>query len=292
MEIRNVYAAYFSGTGTTEKTVTEIATTIASGLNAGEKTVELKTYDFTLPDARKNPPTFSENDLVIFGTPVIAGRVPNLLLKFLDTLKGNGAYSVPVVLFGNRNFDDALIELRDILRNHEYKPIAAGAFIGEHSFSTILAAGRPDEKDMILIRSFADTITEKIIRYSKNEDDANNHNSADDESLTDFHVEGVPYPYRGYYQPRDRNENPINILKVKPLTNENCIDCKLCAKLCPLQSISYENVSEIPGICMKCCACVKKCPVQAKYYNDEGYLYHQHELEEMYARRAEPSIYF
>ena len=53
-------------------------------------------------------------------------------------------------------------------------------------------------------------------------------------------------------------------------------------------SISKEDPTQVPGICIKCCACVKKCPVGAKYYDDDGYLYHQHELEELYARRAEP----
>lgn len=67
--------------------------------------------------------------------PVIAGRVPNVLLKFLDTLQGGGALAVPVVLYGNRNFDDALIELRNILQDRGFYAIGAAAFIGEHSFS-------------------------------------------------------------------------------------------------------------------------------------------------------------
>jgi multimeric flavodoxin WrbA len=40
--------------------------------------------DFTLPDKRKLKYTFTESDIVIVGTPVYAGRVPNLLLKFLN----------------------------------------------------------------------------------------------------------------------------------------------------------------------------------------------------------------
>ena len=84
--------------------------------------------------------------------PVIAGRVPNVLLKFLDTLQGGGALAVPVVLYGNRNFDDALIELRNILQDRGFYAIGAAAFIGEHSFSRILAAGRPDSSDLELSR--------------------------------------------------------------------------------------------------------------------------------------------
>ncbi|MDO4842978.1 MAG: hypothetical protein Q3982_09905, partial [Phoenicibacter congonensis] len=65
----------------------------------------------------------------------------------------------------------------------------------------------------------------------------------------------------------------------------------LCARVCPMGSINPENVKEFIGICIKCGACIKKCPMQAKYYEDAGYLYHQHELEEGYTRRAEPAIF-
>ncbi len=90
---------------------------------------------------------------MVFGTPTYAGRVPNVLLKYLATVKGNGAAAMPVVTFGNRAFDDSLIELRDILRDNGFRPFAAAAFVGEHSFSTTLAAGRPDADDLRLRRS-------------------------------------------------------------------------------------------------------------------------------------------
>lgn len=271
---KKVWAVYFSATDTTKKTVLTIADEAARLLGA-----EREDYDFTLPGMRENGFAAGKDDLVIFGTPVYAGRVPNVLLKYLATIQGNGALAVPVVLFGNRNFDDGLIELRDILENTGFHTVAAAAFVGEHSFSKTLAAGRPDADDMKEALAFAGKIAEKV------------KGLPDGEAPAPVEVEGVPHPYRGYYQPRDRKGVSIDIRKVKSLVSDACDDCKICADVCPMGSISHENVREYTGICIKCGACIKKCPKQARYYEDEGYLYHQHELEEGYTRRAAISLF-
>lgn len=272
MTIKKVWGVYFSPTGTTKRTVEKIADTI-------EKECHLKKeiFDFTLPSAREGSPMFDENDIVVFGVPVYAGRVPNVLLKYLSTIKGNGAFAVPVVLFGNRNYDDALIELRDILENNGFKTIGAGAFVGEHSFSNILAKGRPGEEDLNLAEQLGKETIKKLEA---------------DTLISPVFVEGIPYPYRGYYQPRDRKGNSVNILKVKPVTEDNCINCKICVKVCPMGSISLENPTIVSGICIKCGACIKRCPVQAKKFIDGGFIYHKVELEEGLKRRASSKIFF
>ena len=274
MERKKVWAVYFSATDTTKKTVLTIADEAARLLGA-----EREDYDFTLPGMRENGFAAGKDDLVIFGTPVYAGRVPNVLLKYLATIQGNGALAVPVVLFGNRNFDDGLIELRDILENTGFHTVAAAAFVGEHSFSKTLAAGRPDADDMKEALAFAGKVAEKVKGLPEGEAPA------------PVEVDGVPHPYRGYYQPRDRKGVSIDIRKVKSLVSDACDDCKICADVCPMGSISHENVREYTGICIKCGACIKKCPKQARYYEDEGYLYHQHELEDGYTRRAAISLF-
>ncbi|WP_321492656.1 EFR1 family ferrodoxin [uncultured Desulfobacter sp.] len=264
---------YFSATGTTEKIVNRIAQIIAK--NFSEKTA-VNTIDFTRPEARKKTFSFDKNDIVIFGIPVYAGRVPNVLLKFLNTISGNGAKAVAIVLYGNRNYDDALIEFKDILESDGFDVIAGGAFIGEHSFSVTLAAGRPDQQDMALAADFADKITNKIKTVRDG---------------FDIIVRGNK-PYRDYYRPKDPDGNPVSILKVTPKTNSNCTDCKLCCEICPMGSIDWDDVSNITGICIKCGACIKKCPVDAKYFDDEKYLRHKQELEdELTPIRREPEYF-
>lgn len=275
MKLGKIWAVYFSGTGTTRRTVERIAGGIASRLNLPAESV-----DFSRPAVRQETLRFGEKDLVVFGTPVYAGRVPNVLLPFLrERVVGGGALAVPVVLFGNRNYDDALIELRNILAADGMHPIAAGAFVGEHSFSRVLAADRPNAEDEALMDEFAARVAALAA-------------GLDAAPVKSVAVRGQE-PLRPYYTPRDRAGNPINILKVKPKTDlSRCGSCGLCADLCPMGSIDPADVSAVRGICIKCCACVKGCPTGAKFFDDAGYLYHQHELEAQYARPAENEVFY
>ena len=275
MELKKIWAVYFSGTGTTRRTVERIACGLAEKLS-----LPVDKVDFSRPPVRQQELRFDAADLVVLGTPVYAGRVPNVLLPFLQKkIAGGDALAVPVVLFGNRNYDDALIELRNILAADGLHPVAAAAFVGEHSFFRVLGQGRPNETDEALMDEFAAETADLVRRLP----------AAPEKPVA---VRGQE-PLRPYYTPRDRAGNPINILKVKPKTDmTRCGGCGFCAEICPMGSIDPTDVSAVRGICIKCCACVKGCPTGAKYFDDAGYLYHQHELEAQYARPAENEVFY
>ena len=250
---------YFSPTGTTKKVIKTFGETLSNALGCSE----IKEMDFTLKKDRERMYSFSDKEIVVLGVPVYAGRVPNVLKEFLGHIQGNGALGVAIVAFGNRSFDDALVELRDIMKEDGFRVIGAGAFVGEHSFSRILGKDRPLPQDLEEAEEFAQEIARKIKAGLIEEN---------------FMVQGE-VPYRPYYTPRNMEGDAVNILKVKPKTSDDCIDCKLCVKLCPMGSISLEDPSHIPGICIKCGACVKLCPVGAKYYDDLGFLGHKEQIE-------------
>lgn len=268
--MKKVWAVYFSATKTTEKVVCTIAGTLAWELG-----IDWEARDFTLPAAREEAYQFQEDDLVVLGTPVYAGRVPNVLLPFLKTVRGDHTPAIPVVVYGNRNFDDALAELRDILENQGFLCGAAAAFVGEHAFSRTLAAGRPDGEDLEMARQFAGKAAEKIRK-----------------GQFEGHIE-VPgrSPSPGYFRPQGPNGKPVDIRKVKPLVTDDCDNCGFCAKVCPMGSICADNVREYQGICIKCGACIKGCHKNARYYDDPGFLFHRNDLEQRLTRRAKIGVW-
>ena len=265
-----VCAVFFSPTGTTRTVVSLLARTLAAELSA-----PLESYDFTLPAPRERIPPSGPLDVTVVGLPVYAGRLPNVLLPYLEQWEGRGALAVPVVLFGNRNFDDALIELRDLLEQRGYHTLAGAAFVGEHAFSRTLAAGRPDSADLDQAQRFARAVADKLRAGP---------------FPTPAHVAGRQ-PVGPYYQPRDQAGAPIDIRKVKPTVDDRCDHCGRCAALCPMGSIDPSDVTHYTGICIKCGACIKGCPRGARGYDDPGYLYHKQELELGYARPAPISLF-
>ena len=137
MNISQVYAVYFSATGNTRKVTTTLANALAVSFD-----VPLEVRDFTLPAAREESYEFAVGDLVVFGMPTYAGKLPNKLLDFVKSgFHGNGALAVPVVTFGNRSFDNSLAELCACLEGDGFHTIGAGAFACRHAFTDALANG-------------------------------------------------------------------------------------------------------------------------------------------------------
>jgi flavodoxin len=150
--------AYFSATGTTK--------TIVEALAKGFKADAISRLDFTNLSSRAEDDILVDKDTtVVFAGPVFAGRIQTDAINQFKRIKGNGN-AICVCVYGNRDFDDALIELYDTAINNGFNVIGNGAFIGEHSFAHItdfdIAQNRPDSSDLIIAKNFGKDIFKKI----------------------------------------------------------------------------------------------------------------------------------
>ena len=267
MEIKKVYALYFSPAGTTRKLTDTLAAALAASFE-----VEIETIDITNPAAREETHAFAAGELVVCGSPTYAGKLPNKLLPYWKgSLQGNGALAVALVTFGNRAFDNSLAELCACLEADGFHTVGAGAFACRHVFSDVLAAGRPDKDDFAELAKLGAAVATRIAKANEYPAPPEVPGDAD-----------APY-----YIPKGADGEPKNFLKAKPKTSDECIQCGVCVAVCPMGSIDPQDVSSVPGLCIKCHACVRECPMGAKYFDDEAFLSHKAMLEQSFQRRAE-----
>lgn len=265
-----VCAVFFSPCHNTEKAVVGLAKKIAEEMNC-----RVCEYDFTGYDSRTEEFVFGAEDIVVIGTPVYAGRIPNKVLPFVQSsIHGKQSPCVCVVTYGNRNFDDALGELGFLMKNNGMKVVGGAAIVSEHSFVPELASGHPDDKDMEQIREFAG----ELIRKIKSED------------WSEPFFPGVIPPEK-YYRPLKENGEPAVFLKAVPVTDESlCIHCGLCRRSCPMGVID-ENPSVATGACIKCQACIKVCPVKARFFDNEDFLSHKEYLKINHYEKKESEFF-
>ena len=223
MNIEKWIIAHFSPTGGTKK----VADAIAAGFNIPVLEMDLTRADSTV--------TLDEKDALMAVLPVYAGRVPQISLDRLAALRGNGQQAVAVVVYGNREYDDALLETKNALEANGFQVIAAAAFIAEHSIVRSIAAGRPDAEDEKLARQFAADVMAKL------------------EDPTPVNVPGS-HPYR-----------ELKPSSFHPAADETCVKCGICAEQCPVGAIPLENPSETLGdACINCMRCVQVCPMSSR----------------------------
>jgi ferredoxin len=265
MDIRSIKSVFFSPTETTAKIVNMISQRINPDIITG--------INLTPPGARNQGFGQLKDELTVIGTPVYAGRVPPEAVRRLRRIKGNNTPAVVVVVYGNRGFEDALLELRDIASELGFRPIAGGAFIGEHSYSnetTQIGVGRPDDQDMEAARRFGEAIKGKMSKI----------NTLD--GMPTLHVPGN-FPYKQWVE---RSE-------MAPVTVESlCTLCAECAAACPTGAITVgDSVVTATSECIRCSACIKKCPTEARKWDSAWIDQVRKWLNENCRQRKEPQIY-
>lgn len=256
-----VRAVYFSPTHTTRTIVQEVASALAAPLEAS-----VETADLTLPRRRPADVSCGADDVLVFGFPVYAGRVPVLLRDEFAHLEGRGTSAVIVGLYGNRDFDDALLEAADLLGERGFNVVAAGAFVGEHSLTARVGAGRPDADDVAAAQRFGAELGERLARA------------------------------RELPAPAIKGSRPYKELKpgadVRPITSDACTSCGICVARCPLGIIHEDDPALVDVGCLHCCACVKSCPEDAKRFSSESTDRVIAMLESTCLERKEPELFW
>ena len=244
----------FSPTRTSRK----IAEAVAAGMNgtpggtAGHAgaSQQIRTIDLTL-DRSDEPIILNSGGAVVLGAPVYAGRVAPEAVRRLRRIQVAAGASVPAVVtvtYGNRDYEDALVELYDLAVSLGLSPFAAGAFIGEHSYSTPempVAEGRPDTLDLADARIFGGQCARKLDSSG---------------AFAPFHIKGN----RPYKEVKHSGNQTV------PETADGCPLCGECVRVCPTGAVSVDlNARKVltdPSLCIRCCACVKACPAGLRIY--------------------------
>ena len=266
METKQVNLIYFSPTGTSRK--------VLEGIAAGIGSERVERIDLTLPENDRRAISVSADELAIIGAPVYGGRLPEDAVRRFRKLRAENSLAVLIVLYGNREFDDALLEMKKLAIELGFKPVAGAAFIGEHSFASKevpIANGRPDELDMTKAVEFGKKINEKVAALT----------TVDSPTVLD--VPGsFPYEAAG-----------TRAMAVAPETNQDaCTVCGTCASVCPTAAISIDgSVTTAIEDCIRCCACIKSCPEEARYTENETWQTIARWLNENCSSRKEPQLF-
>lgn len=233
MQTTKQYGFAFSATGTTETIIKAFMDDAASS--------EYVDIASEFPER-----CFAADELVIVGMPVFGGRLPRVAPAHMAGLRGNGTPAVAIVTYGNREYEDALLELKMLLEAQGFKVVAAAAFIAQHSIAPTVAAGRPDADDLVKVMDFASAVAKKLQAVE---------NAA---QLEGFTVPGN-FPHK-----------PCNGIPYKPQADDMCIRCGTCAEKCPAKAIDPATPNLTDAIlCITCMRCVAVCPVGARTLSRE-----------------------
>lgn len=257
MTVNEAHLIYFSPTHTSK----QVAEAIVHG--TGIKNI----FPVNLTLQAVGETVIPASSLAVIVVPVYGGRVAPLAMERLESIRGLDTPTVLVVVYGNRAYEKALMELDAFAVPHGMKVIAGATFIGEHSYSTEehpIAAGRPDNADLAFASDFGKKIMEKI------------QAATTPDTLYPIDVRAIKRPAQPFFPLFRFLRKAIKLRKSgKPLprapwvVDESlCTHCGLCVTHCPSGAITKGDELHVDETkCIKCCACVKVCHQKAKVYD-------------------------
>lgn len=185
---------------------------------------------------------FGPEDLCLAAVPVYGGRVPAAAAERLGAMHAQGTPAILLAVYGNRAYDDALLELQEILTARGFVCAAAVAAIAEHSILQQFATGRPDLSDSDQLKAFSWHIRDFLSGFSA------------EKTLS---------------LPGSRPYRPYQGVPLKPETErKKCTRCGKCAQKCPVGAIPEEDPRTTDkSRCISCMRCLDLCPAGARKLN-------------------------
>lgn len=225
-----IYALYFSPTGGTKK----VLDILISAWDCEKKYIDLSDRNNSSLNI-----SFASNDICVVAVPSFSGRVPQFIIPKLRKIQGRGIKAMLVTAYGNRAFEDTLLELKDTMESCGFICSCAIAAVTRHSVLPKYGEGRPDSADVEELKQFSVKCKEIM-----------------EKSFSTVIAPGNK-PYRKYVS-----------IPIKPKGNKRCINCGLCYQRCPVCAISFENYRICDkGKCISCLQCVSVCPKNARRIN-------------------------
>ncbi len=245
---------YFSATYTTKRVVEAVADNLSN---------EVMAYDIT-NDTSTDEVAISADEVVVVGVPVYAGRVPAMAVERLRRFRGNNTPAVVVAVYGNRHYDDAVLELHDIMTEQGFRTVSACAFIAQHSIFPKVGKARPDADDMADIKVFAEKSAKLVAKG-----------------------------FGSITLPGNRPYKVPGGIPIFPTSSKKCTACGACARLCPTGAIDPESPKGVDKAkCIKCGRCIVVCPTKARRFYGIKYSLAAARFNSAFATHRENEMWF
>lgn len=220
------YKIVFSPTGGTSKVADAIANTWTD-----VETIDLAQQDFDGAE-------LEAGNVAVVAMPSFGGLAPQFALDRLTQIKGNGAKCVIACIYGNRAYEDTLLQMKDYAEAAGFQVIAAISAVAEHSIIREYASGRPDAKDCAELAEYGAKVMAKAVEATAS----------------------ITVPGNSTYKKAGA--------AMVPKANSTCTACGTCAKECPASAITSNNPRKTDkSKCIGCMRCVAVCPAKARGIN-------------------------
>lgn len=219
----------FSPTGGTEK----VARLLCAGLGPVTQVIDLSDPKFAGAEVPGE-----ENAVAVIAMPAFGGRMPGPAAERLKLVKSSGLPCVVLGVYGNRAYENLLKEMETVAKADGFRVAAAAAAVAEHTIMHQYATARPDAVDEANLAEMGRKIAEKLSQ---------------------------PWEEKDLSLPGKLPEGKASGAMMVPKAGSVCVECGLCARVCPTGAIDPANVKTADKKkCITCMRCVSRCPHGAR----------------------------